>query len=205
VALNIQGGSSYWISAMSTVLSLRGDQITPQPLTDASSGSVLCWNGEAWRIASKPIIGNDGQRLFDLLMEAINSQKSVPESAVAICSILRAISGPFAFVFVDTIHNQIYFSRDRLGRRSLLYNIDSDSTSLCLSSVADLHGGSWREIEADGIYQLSLEARIELDSLNSSGSLLSVSFESMRRHLWEDHSAEGPVSIILGHPSGCGF
>ena len=197
VALNIRDGSSYWVSAVSTVLSLRGDRITPQPLIDASSGSVLCWNGEAWSIAAKPITGNDGQLLFDLLMEAIYTQKSVPGSAVVICNILHTISGPFAFVFVDKIHNQIYFSRDRLGRRSLLYNIDSDFTSLCFSSLADPHGGSWREVEADAIYQLSLEPKIENDSSTSTDDLLSIPFASIRRHLWGEHATEGAVCINL--------
>ncbi|KAE9376882.1 hypothetical protein N431DRAFT_501656 [Stipitochalara longipes BDJ] len=205
VVFNVHNGPSYWISAISTVLALRGDQITPQPLIDPSSGSVLCWNGEAWSIASKRITGNDGQLLFDLLMEASYTQESVPESAVSICSILHTVSGPFAFVFVDKIHNQVYFGRDRLGRRSLLYNIDSDSTSLYFSSVADPNRGPWQEVEADAIYQLSFEAGIESISSSSTEGLLSVSFASICRHLWEDHATDGAILSVgkfnKAHPS----
>jgi hypothetical protein len=71
---------------------------------------------------------------------------------------------------------------------------------LCFSSVADPHGGSWREVEADAIYQLSLQSKVEPASSTSTDSLLSVSFASMRRHSWEEHATEGAVSIILGPP-----
>jgi len=185
---------------MSTVLALRGDQITVQPLTEPSSGSVLCWNGEAWSIGSNPITGNDGQFLFDLLVEASHTHNSVADSAVAICSILHSVSGPFAFVFVDKIHNQIYFGRDRLGRRSLLYNIDNDSTSLCFSSVADPHRAPWQEVEADAIYQISFKSGIESNSPSSIEGLLSISFASICRHLWEDNVTKGAVRIILRLP-----
>jgi hypothetical protein len=200
IVFTVENGPSYWISAMSTVLALRGDQITVQPLTEPSSGSVLCWNGEAWSIGSNPITGNDGQFLFDLLVEASHTHNSVADSAVAICSILHSVSGPFAFVFVDKIHNQIYFGRDRLGRRSLLYNIDNDSTSLCFSSVADPHRAPWQEVEADAIYQISFKSGIESNSPSSIEGLLSISFASICRHLWEDNVTKGAVRIILRLP-----
>lgn len=195
--VNIKNGSSYWISAMSTVLALRGDHVTPQPFIDPSSGSTLCWNGEAWRIGSKSIIGNDGQLLFDSLMEASSTRAGVVESSVAIRNILHTISGPFAFVFVDRIHSQVYFGRDRLGRRSLLYSIDSDSTTLYFSSVADLHSGFWQEVEADAIYQLSFEADVGPMSSDATDGLPLVSFASTCRHLWEDHAAGGAVRTFF--------
>ena len=193
VEIRVKDGHSYRISAFSTVLALRGDRTTAQPFIDPSSGSILCWNGEAWRIGSESIQGNDGQFLFELLMGASSAQKSITESNAAILRILHTVSGPFAFVFVDKIHSQIYFGRDRLGRRSLLYEINSDSTSLHLSSVADPNSGSWQEVDADAIYELSFEADPRLKSRDEIDGLLSISFASICRHLWEDHTAEGVV------------
>src|SRR4051794_20595656 len=60
----------YYLSFTSTVLALRGGHVTPQPFVDTKSGSVLCWNGEAWSIGSEPIAGNDGQSIFDALTKA---------------------------------------------------------------------------------------------------------------------------------------
>jgi asparagine synthetase B (glutamine-hydrolysing) len=197
VEIRIRDGPSYWISAFSTVLALRGDRTTVQPFVDPSSGSILCWNGEAWKIGSESIQGNDGQFLFELLMGASSAQKSITESTVAILRILHTISGPFAFVLVDKIHSQIYFGRDRLGRRSLLYEISSDPTSLHLSSVADPHNGSWQEVDTDAIYELSFEADPRLKSRDENYGLLSISFSSICRHLWEDHTAEGVVRTYL--------
>jgi asparagine synthetase B (glutamine-hydrolysing) len=192
-------GSPYWISAMSTVLALRGDHVTVQPFIDPSSGSVLCWNGEAWKIGSDSVEGNDGQVLFDLLIRASSTQKSVTKSIVTIVNILQTVSGPFAFVFVDKIHSQIYLGRDRLGRRSLLYKVDSDSTSLHFSSVADASDGPWQEVEADAIYQLSFEMGAGWESRNSTEGLLSTSVVSICQHLWEnltpDRSVRTPTQI----------
>src|SRR4051794_31814609 len=72
--IDAQDGTSYWITLMSTVLALRGGHVTAQPFLDASSGSALCWNGEAWKIGPDPVIGNDGQAVFNLLIQASSSQ-----------------------------------------------------------------------------------------------------------------------------------
>lgn len=188
-----KNGSSCWISAMSTVLALRGDHVTVQPFIDPSSGSVLCWNGEAWKFGSDSIEGNDGQLLLDLLMRASSTQKGVSESTIAVLNILQTASGPFAFVFVDKVHSQIYFGRDRLGRRSLLYKLDGDLNSLQLSSVADASSGAWKEVEADAIYRLSCDEDAGWKSLKSTDDLLRTSATMFYKHLWENSDAEGSV------------
>ena len=49
---------------ISTVLALRGDHVVRQPLEEqVDVGSVLCWNGEAWRIGGCPVSGNDGEAI----------------------------------------------------------------------------------------------------------------------------------------------
>jgi asparagine synthetase B (glutamine-hydrolysing) len=146
-------GAPYYLSFTSTVLALRGGHVTRQPFVDPSTGSIFCWNGEAWKIGSEPVNGNDGQVVFDMLLEALSAQYSTSESMTKVLNVLKSISGPFAFVFLDRTHERIFFGRDRLGRRSLLYSTDSDSMEF--SSTADSSRGIWQEVEADAIYVLS--------------------------------------------------
>ncbi|GKT48241.1 asparagine synthetase domain-containing protein C4F6.11c [Colletotrichum spaethianum] len=143
------GSNPVFLNFTSTVLALRGDHIIKQPFRDASSGSVLCWNGEAWKIGSAPVEGNDGEAIFALLTAASN--RDANEDAVL--DVLRSIEGPFAFVYYDATACRVYYGRDRLGRRSLLLNQGED---LRLSSIAESTSPAWAEVEADGIYVLDL-------------------------------------------------
>ncbi|KAI3558114.1 asparagine synthase [Colletotrichum abscissum] len=154
------GDSSVFLTLTSTVLALRGDHVTQQPFRDASSGSVLCWNGEAWKIAGEPVQGNDGEAIFALLTAA--SSRGTEEDAVL--NVLRRIEGPFAFVYFDATSSRLFYGRDRLGRRSLLLNGEG---GIRLSSIAESTSSSWAEVEADGIYVVDLAAW-DSDSLKSS-------------------------------------
>ncbi|KAF6835700.1 asparagine synthase related protein [Colletotrichum plurivorum] len=165
-----------FLSFTSTVLALRGDHITQQPFRDTSSGSVLCWNGEAWKIGSEPVQGNDGEAVFALLTAA--SGRNSREDAVL--DALRSIQGPFAFVYFDASQSRLYFGRDRLGRRSLLI---SREDGLRLSSIAESASPAWMEVEANGIYVLELSAW-------SSNQM-----ESLAPQPWSDE-AEGTVLNI---------
>ncbi len=135
------------LSFTSTVLSLRGDKVAEQPFVDGQSGSVLCWNGEAWKLGGRAIAGNDGQAVFQMLTS------TRPDGGSAL-DLLRSIEGPFAFIYFDKPAGSVYFGRDRLGRRSLL---SCDSGWFLLSSVAESTDAGWREVEADGIYEMRLD------------------------------------------------
>ncbi|RYP77275.1 hypothetical protein DL769_003470 [Monosporascus sp. CRB-8-3] len=140
----------------STVLALRGDHVARQPLEDLESGSVLCWNGEAWRLEGHRVDDNDG--------EAILARLRVPEGTTTdaretyILNVLRSIEGPFAFLYYDAAAKRIYYGRDRLGRRSLLCNQADDNGSISFSSVASVPMSSWKEVAADGIYSVRLDS-----------------------------------------------
>ncbi|GME24468.1 Asparagine synthase [Neofusicoccum parvum] len=139
----------------STVLALRGSSLVPQPLLDGASGSILCWNGEAWAIDNQPVAGNDSLQVFQLLRDACRQPQADPAAAVADC--VSRIRGPYAFVFYDAIGRRLFYGRDCLGRRSLLRSVD-DTGDLVLSSICDSHvSESWREVEADGIYMVDLD------------------------------------------------
>lgn len=170
----------------STVLALRGDHIAQQPFFDQASGSVFCWNGEAWKIRHHDVAGNDGEAIASLLSEAVRGS-SAHDRERGILKVLRSIDGPFAFVFFDQPSDRIYFGRDRLGRRSLL--IQPSDKQLVLSSVADSTGDAWNEVEADGIYVLELNGAM-------AGSRPDEPFTSISRRDWlEGEEAVDFVSL----------
>lgn len=144
--------STTHLAFTSTVLALRGDHIAQQPFVDHDSGSVLCWNGEAWKIRHHDVAGNDGETIAGLLNGAVTQNSTERESAIL--KVLRSIDGPFAFVFFDKPSAKVYFGRDRLGRRSLL--IRQDGQRSVLSSIADPVDSRWKEVEADGVYVLDI-------------------------------------------------
>lgn len=141
---------SIFLTFTSTVLALRGDHVAKQPLVDETSESVLCWNGEAWKIQGELVRGNDGEAVLNLLKEA--SRQS--SSGDAVLDVLRSIEGPFAFIYFDKPARRLYYGRDRLGRRSLLVK---QGIPFCLSSLAETPTDGWVEVEADGCYSLKVD------------------------------------------------
>jgi asparagine synthetase B (glutamine-hydrolysing) len=183
------GETVYSLSFTSTVLALRGGHLTPQPFVNPQSGSILCWNGEAWKIGSQPVVGNDGQRVFEALLKASTTQTDASRPSRRVFEVLSSICGPFAFVFLDNTHKQLFFGRDRLGRRSLLYNSLEHLETIELSSVADPTRGLWNEVEADGIYTLSCgqEGAMKEAQLPGSNFML-ASILPVHKYAWEVNS-----------------
>lgn len=168
----------------SSVLSLRGDCITAQPLIDVNSGSVLCWNGEAWRIGEAPVAHNDSEVIFTLLKAAARcgtlelessqdaddgcSLRCFSDSLSRVIGAISSVAGPFAFVFLDKVHSRVFFGRDPLGRRSLLRAGDK-AEELAISSVSDgVLSNKWEEVEADGLYMVNLSFSRSLSSISQA-------------------------------------
>lgn len=197
--LQITGGGAVSLKFVSTVLAFRGDHIAKQPLQDPASGSFLCWNGEAWKIGDEVIDGNDGEAIIGLLGSAVH-EEDILKSINNTLDVLRTIAGPFAFVYYDSINGLVYFGRDCLGRRSLLYNADDTTGTILLSSIADSASGSWHEIEADGIYVMALNTADVLSSLAAlqPSSIGSKPFPTYR-YSWvpSDKQERTPVSSTL--------
>lgn len=148
------GPQSFHLTFISTVLALRGDHIYTQPLIDQATQSVLCWNGEAWKIAGQRVSGNDTEHILSLFLRAISGDRN--GAAHRLGEAAASISGPFAFVFYDATNSQLFFSRDCLGRRSLLQGYEEDGTlkicSLCDGS-SSMH---FEEVGFDGVYMIDL-------------------------------------------------
>ncbi|KAI1741351.1 asparagine synthase-domain-containing protein [Xylaria scruposa] len=172
----------------STVLALRGDHVAKQPLEeDTGIGSVLCWNGEAWRINGQPVCGNDGEAVFSMLQSSGSSPSQTREAHVV--DVLRSIEGPFAFVYYDSAGGRVYYGRDRLGRRSLLIKPSSETGSITLSSIASVPTSGWEEVNSDGIWSIDLKT---YDGISNELSLQGL----VTKHVWLQSSTEEMVSSI---------
>lgn len=160
--------ATWYLTVSATVLSLRGDRVTEQPIEDPHSKSLFCWNGEAWTVNGDSLDGNDAQAVFDLLLEATRLPVDCHQEPSACGASLRkvadalgSIAGPFAFLYFDAGYGRVFFGRDVLGRRSLLKHVEQEGC-LIISSISSLANLSTTvEIEANGIYTI--------DILNISG------------------------------------
>ncbi|KAI0202346.1 asparagine synthase-domain-containing protein [Astrocystis sublimbata] len=167
----------------STVLALRGDHVARQPLEEhTGTGSVLCWNGEAWRINGQPVDGNDGEVVFSMLQSSVPIHDKARETRVL--DVLRSIEGPFAFVYYDAAADRVYYGRDRLGRRSLLIKRDGETNSITLSSIASIPTAGWEEVSSEGIWSIDLKTYGDDSSEVSS------------KHVWLPDSTEDMVLSI---------
>lgn len=157
------GEITWYLTVFATVLSLRGDCLTEQPIEDPRSNSLFCWNGEAWTIDGESVGGNDAQTVFSRLLGA--TQPSVGghqeptahgASSTEVANVLGSIAGPFAFLYFDASHERIFFGRDVLGRRSLLKNVEQNGCLLLSSTSSNADSSTWIEVEADGIYTFAI-------------------------------------------------
>ncbi|KAL4743666.1 asparagine synthase-domain-containing protein [Aspergillus similis] len=162
---NHEGSGRIWLSFASTVLSMRGNDVVRQPLTDSGrTGSILAWNGDAWKIDGQPIPErNDTEIVFNHLLQATTQDymsedyTGVSNPVQRMADAISKITGPFAFVFYDAVNFRLYFGRDCLGRRSLLWGLDA-AGNLTICSLSDGSSPSaFQEVEADGIYMIEFE------------------------------------------------
>jgi asparagine synthetase B (glutamine-hydrolysing) len=162
---NHEGNGRIWLSFASTVLSMRGDDVVRQPLTDSGrTGSILAWNGDAWKIDGQPIPEkNDTEIVFNHLLQATTQDylaedyTGVSNPVQRVADAISKITGPFAFVFYDAVNFRLYFGRDCLGRRSLLWGLDA-AGNLTICSLSDASSpSSFQEVEADGIYMIEFQ------------------------------------------------
>lgn len=148
---------THHLTFISTVLALRGDHVYSQPLVDPVTQSVLCWNGEAWKIAGKRVSGNDTEFVLNLFLGAVRGDRET--AAHRLADAVASISGPFAFVFYDAVNSRLFFSRDCLGRRSLLQGYEDGALKIC--SICDgTSSACFEEVGFSGIYMIDLEASL---------------------------------------------
>ena len=123
---------------------------------------------------------NDTERVFQLLLQAVKPS-SVPRGPSSrseitdrknvavqrLADVVSSISGPFSFVFFDGYHSKLFFSRDCLGRRSLLQGLD-DAGSLKICSICDgSSSAGFEEVTTDGLHMINIDEVLERDALRS--------------------------------------
>ena len=147
-------------SAVASVLALRGSVVVAQPLRDNSSGSLLLWNGEAWKFRNEAIHGNDTEMILEALLKSCstyfdkhpNDTQEGNQLLLAVKDVIQAVEGPFAFVFYEGLSQCAFYGRDRIGRRSLLVsNGPNDEFNISSVSTGPM-SGVWREVETTGVF-----------------------------------------------------
>lgn len=115
----------YEISMFSSVLSLR-QPFTSQPIHN--DDLILQFNGELYN--QQTLHSNDTSFIFLLLQQNLKNC----DRKQAIFTTLTSLSGEFAFVLYDLQLNLIYFGRDSIGKRSLVYSLTDQE--LIISSIS---------------------------------------------------------------------
>lgn len=124
--LEIHLASGDTLSMHSSVLSLR-PPLTGQPLTyEKIDGNhdLLQFNGELY---NDDINGNDTSYLYNQIEKRDDKLENV----------LEEIKGELAFCFYQAEKNVLWFGRDCIGRRSLMYSHSSTTGELIIASATD--------------------------------------------------------------------
>eukprot|EP01063_Lacrimia_lanifica_P014337 TRINITY_DN2094_c1_g3_i1.p1 TRINITY_DN2094_c1_g3~~TRINITY_DN2094_c1_g3_i1.p1 ORF type:complete len:692 (+),score=162.48 TRINITY_DN2094_c1_g3_i1:93-2168(+) len=138
------------------VLHMRGaGAVTPQP--HGRQPVLLAWNGEVFAgLGVTPQgtpLDNDTVLVYDALARAVAAAESWDARDAAVRDVLGALHGPYAFMLA--LPGALYFGRDPLGRRSLLWGrSDADIllTSVGPSTPLD---AALSEVPTGGVYRLN--------------------------------------------------
>ncbi|KAJ3759599.1 asparagine synthase-domain-containing protein [Lentinula raphanica] len=152
------------LELFSSELRLRGNTRVVQPHQNIY-GDILCWNGEVRRLVSAD--ENDGIKLFEQLHPL--------ETGEQVRDFFAYIEGPYAFVFYNATSQKLFFSRDPLGRRSLLIHRPSATNPyflLASVSAGSDPGCSFEELETGHIYCLDLTLLSKADDVNDHDNFL---------------------------------
>lgn len=143
------------LSLLSSVLHLRGpdSHVSRQPIVHQVTGNALLWNGEVFGGVSQfELAQNDTELVSRLLAQHCADVDDLTD-------ILETVHGPWAFAYFRRTDNTLFFGRDKLGRRSLVWrksNTSGDFFSkfeLC-STGFGLDNGDWQEVPTTGVFSI---------------------------------------------------
>lgn len=143
------GNSERRVSFFASVLHLRSQHVVKQPVV-SPRGNILVFNGELY--AGLPGLEADPDASDTTLLS--QALEDAADSSEEIAKTLASIYGEFAFAFYHAATSTLWFGRDRLGRRSLLWK--RGQNTLDLVSVAT-RGHGWGEVGTEGLYCLDLK------------------------------------------------
>ncbi|CAG8454408.1 1846_t:CDS:10 [Ambispora gerdemannii] len=140
---------SDYLEFYGATLHLRGQNLMKQPVRD--NDRVLLWNGEIFDGIEVSKHENDTEKLFEALKSCdqaaanVNNMRNNSErdELNPIAQTLAKIEGPFSFVYWESSRRKLWFGRDCLGRRSLLWHLPtSKSDRFILTSVGEVNNKS---------------------------------------------------------------
>jgi len=155
-----------------------------QPMTDAETGDVISFNGEIYNfreirrdLESRKVrfqTESDTEVLLKFL--TLNGVES-----------LEKLNGMFAFAFYSKSHNRVYLSRDKLGKKPLYFENNSDSFRWS-SSLDSFKGENDRSSISDLALTQFLSLGYLLDPTTTKseiksvmpGEILEISLDSRR-------------------------
>lgn len=114
---------------------------------------------------------NDTQMLMRELEQINEIEDDWSDSQVL--DVLQRIEGPYSIVFWQASTSRLWFARDCLGRRSLLWhNPTSDLDNFYLSSVASTAASTaetdfWEEVPANGIYCIHVDKLVTSSGISA--------------------------------------
>ncbi|KAG7191409.1 uncharacterized protein KQ657_003453 [Scheffersomyces spartinae] len=118
----------------SSILSLR-QPFTSQPML-TTNGFILQFNGELY---NEECLESCDTSFIASMLAVIPSEARQQ----GVIDLLNRLKGEFAINIIDITEDIVYFGRDQIGKRSLLYRQEQDS--LLIGSVA--HDSSWTECQ----------------------------------------------------------
>ncbi|XP_022128600.2 asparagine synthetase domain-containing protein CG17486 isoform X1 [Pieris rapae] len=127
------------------VLWTQGPNLTKQPLQDDKG--VLLFNGDIFDLKWDKNY-SDTEIIIQKFKECLSDND--------IINVIKSLKGPFCIVYYDKLLKNIYFSRDRIGRGSLL--LHKSEQSISISSVL---GRKYPclEIPSLNIHKLNIESK----------------------------------------------
>jgi asparagine synthetase B (glutamine-hydrolysing) len=142
------------LSLYASVLSLRG-KITPQPFD--LNGNLLMFNGEVYSGLDISDLENDTAVLASQLLDKHDDQ---------IMDCMSQIKGEWAFIYFQVNTKKLFFGRDFLGRRSLLYHLPNNSNDSFMLSSVSCDMNSWEEVPTTGLFCIDLNSPNDFNVLN---------------------------------------
>lgn len=110
----------------SSVLSLR-PPLTTQPIHYQNTNDVLQFNGELY---NDDIIGNDTCYFYEKVLHAKSEGNGI-------ISVIQDLRGEYAFTYYDHEAQKLWFGRDNIGKRSLMYSWKPETGEVLISSSVD--------------------------------------------------------------------
>lgn len=164
------------IQLFSSILSLR------QPFNKQPTGTddfILQFNGELYN--EECLNTNDTDFIIHLLSKNLNACNT---RKLAVLKTIAELNGEFAFVLTDKIESKVYFGKDYIGKRALLYSMVDSRLIISSLPPADHSRQNYIECKSSQLYQLDMTSfkldTVEYESIWSEfGSDQRISFDPL--------------------------